>query len=114
MRRRTEGGYEVEVTTKNQRTPKRRAEWRRQRIEEIVACAEQLDNVDLMWLRRCAEAFAKKSEQDRAVNARIKDKGGRDQLTVGDIIEISEELNLSPAEVDHYFFERQRGRTSGN
>ena len=115
MRRRTEGGYEVEVTTKNRRTsPKRRAEWRRQRIEEIVAYAEQVDHVGLMRLRDCAEAFAKKSEQDRAVNARIKDKGGRDQLTVGDIIEISEELNLSPAEVDHYFFERQRGRTSGN
>ena len=61
MRRRTEGGYEVEVTTKNQRTPKRRAEWRRQRIEEIVAYAEQVDNVGLMWLRDCAEAFAKYS-----------------------------------------------------
>ncbi len=61
MRRRTEGGYEVEVTTKNQRTPKRRAEWRRQRIEEIVAYAEQVDNVGLMWLRDFAEAFAKLS-----------------------------------------------------
>jgi hypothetical protein len=61
VRRRTEGGYEVEVTTKNQRTPKRRAEWRRQRIEEIVAYAEQVDNVGLMWLRDFAEAFAKLS-----------------------------------------------------
>lgn len=61
MRRRTEGGYEVEVTTKNQRTPKRRAEWRRQRIEEIVAYAEQVDNVGLMRLRDFAEAFAKLS-----------------------------------------------------
>ena len=51
----------MEVTTKNQRTPKRRAEWRRQRIEEIVAYAEQVDNVGLMWLRDFAEAFAKLS-----------------------------------------------------
>ena len=61
MRRRTEGGYEVEVTTKNRMTPKRRAEWRGQRIEEIVAYAEQVDNVGLMRLRDCAEAFAKYS-----------------------------------------------------
>lgn len=51
----------MEVTTKNQRTPKRRAEWRGQRIEEIVAYAEQVDNVGLMRLRDCAEAFAKYS-----------------------------------------------------
>ena len=51
----------MEVTTKNQRTPKRRAEWRRQRIEEIVAYAEQVDNVGLMWLRDFAGAFAKYS-----------------------------------------------------
>ena len=57
-------GYEVEVTTKNQRTPKRRAEWRRQRIEEIVACAEQLDNVDLMRLKWFAEAFVKITKKE--------------------------------------------------
>jgi hypothetical protein len=58
-------GYEVEVTTKNRRTsPKRRAEWRRQRIEEIVACAEQLDNVDLMHLKWFAEAFVKVTKKE--------------------------------------------------
>ena len=50
-------GFEVEVQEQQEST----TPWRRQRIEEIVAYAEQVDNVGLMWLRDCAEAFAKYS-----------------------------------------------------
>ena len=83
-------------------------DWRKEKIDSIVEQTMAIDNVGLVRLLDCAKAFAKKSEQDRAVNAKIKDKGGRDQLTAGDIIEISEELNLFPAEVDHYFFQGKR------
>ena len=94
----------VDVTGDYMAEPERTTPWRRQRIAEINETMRAIDNVGIVRLLDCARAFAKKSEQDRAVNARIKDKGGRDQLTAGDIIEISEELNLFPAEVDHYFF----------
>ena len=53
-------GFEVEIQEQQEST----TPWRRQRIEEIVACAEQLDNVDLMHLKWFAEAFVKMTKKE--------------------------------------------------